>query len=97
LEYLDRNFCHVRSSDQIIAKLAGLPMKEGDLLRIVTPSGGGYGDPFDRDPELVLRDVEDGLVPADQADAAYGVRVNNGTVDEAATAKLRQARAKESS
>ena len=77
------------------AKLAGLPMKEGDLLRIVTPSGGGYGDPLKREPERVLRDVEDGLIPAAQAEPTYGVCLRNGTVDDAATAKLRGAPGKE--
>ncbi len=75
------------------AKLAGLPMKEGNVLRIVTPSGGGYGDPLARDPEQVLRDVEDELVPAHDAEPVYGVKLRNGAVDDAATAELRAARA----
>ncbi|MEZ5102427.1 MAG: hydantoinase B/oxoprolinase family protein [Thermoleophilia bacterium] len=77
----------------IPAKLAGLPMRAGDVIRIVTPSGGGYGDPFQRDPALVLRDVLDGLVTVEEAAAAYGVAVAGAAVDEAATARLRAAAA----
>ena len=77
------------------AKLAGLPMKKGDVLRIVTPSSGGYGDPFERDPALVLRDVDDGLVRAADAEPRYGVSTRDGVVDEAATARLRAARREE--
>ena len=32
-------------------------MNEGDEMLFVTPSGGGYGDPLERDPALVLEDV----------------------------------------
>jgi len=36
-------------------------------------SGGGYGDPLERDPQLVLEDVIDGLVSAMAAREVYGV------------------------
>jgi 5-oxoprolinase (ATP-hydrolysing) len=74
------------------AKLAGKPMKDGDVLRIVTPSSGGYGDPLEREPQRVLRDVEDGFVSAEDASEAYGVAMENGSVDEQATADLRARR-----
>ncbi|HUV34436.1 MAG TPA: hydantoinase B/oxoprolinase family protein [Candidatus Desulfaltia sp.] len=48
---------------------------EGDTLVILTPGGGGYGDPRMRDPELVRRDVANGLVSADSALKHYGVKV----------------------
>ncbi len=37
------------------------------------PGGGGYGDPLEREPELVARDVEDGLVSVERAREVYGV------------------------
>ena len=74
------------------AKLAGLPMKEGDVLRIVTPSSGGYGNPLDRDPTLVLRDVNDDLVAAETVEEIYGVIIRDGMIDEDATAALRATR-----
>jgi N-methylhydantoinase B len=48
---------------------------EGDTFQIVSQGGGGFGDPLDRDPEQVLRDVIDGLVSAERALMEYGVTV----------------------
>ena len=38
-----------------------------------TPGGGGWGNPFARDPQLVLRDVRDGIVSRESAEREYGV------------------------
>jgi N-methylhydantoinase B/oxoprolinase/acetone carboxylase alpha subunit len=60
--------------------------------------GGGWGDPLDRDPEMVLTDVRNELVSAQAAARDYGVVVDSNAwcVDARATgalrAKLRQAR-----
>jgi N-methylhydantoinase B len=60
------------------------------LLVIGLPRGGGMGDPRQRDPELVRKDVLDGLVSLDQARQAYGVAFTaDGTVDIAETTRLR--------
>ena len=40
----------------------------GDRLKAVGPNGGGYGDPFERDPEAVLSDVLDGYISTEQAE-----------------------------
>jgi N-methylhydantoinase B len=50
-------------------------LKEGDTVRTVSPCGGGYGDPFERDPERVLEDVRDGYVTPESAQRDYGVAV----------------------
>ena len=52
-----------------------------------TPGGGGWGDPFDRDPDLVLRDVQDGVVSPEAARNDYGVVVTQSlqAVDVVAT------------
>ena len=42
-------------------------LKRGDVLRIETGGGGGYGHPFDRPPESVLDDVLGGFVTDDRA------------------------------
>jgi N-methylhydantoinase B len=54
-----------------------------------SPGGGGWGDPLDREPARVLRDVRDGVVSAAAAREVYGVALAGGGVDEAATAALR--------
>lgn len=42
-------------------------------LSMASPGGGGWGDPLDRDPDFVLRDVRDGVVSVDAAERVYGV------------------------
>ena len=63
-------------------------------MLFVTPSGGGYGDPLERDPELVLLDWADELLDAGVATEVYGVVIDEaaGEVDGQATAALRAER-----
>lgn len=61
----------------------------GDVLYMHWQSGGGYGDPLLRDPALVADDVAEFKVTAGTAESAYGVVLDGGRVDEAATAELR--------
>jgi N-methylhydantoinase B len=58
------------------------PMAAGTLLRLRTTGGGGWGDPFEREPELVLLDVVRGLVSVESAERDYGVVVRDGQVAE---------------
>jgi N-methylhydantoinase B len=53
-------------------KAARYPLRRGDLVRLVTGTGGGYGDPRDREPELVRRDLADGMISEDDARGVYG-------------------------
>ena len=48
-------------------KFSNIVVNEGDEMLFVTPSGGGYGDALERDPELVLARLADELLPADDA------------------------------
>src|SRR5262249_50267654 len=43
----------------------------GDAITVRTPGGGGYGDPWQRDPALVARDVARGYITADAASGGY--------------------------
>jgi len=67
-------------------------LKPGDVLVMDAAGGGGYGNPFERDPQLVADDIADGYVSLDAARTAYGVVVDPATfaVDQAATEKLRK-------
>jgi N-methylhydantoinase B len=57
----------------------------------VSQGGGGYGDPLDRSPAEVAADVVAGLVSAHRAEVDYGVVLDDGTVDGAATENCRAA------
>lgn len=67
----------------------GNMLKKGDILRIETGGGGGYGHPHDRPAERVLKDVLGGFVTAEAARADYGVVISGDALDVAATDALR--------
>ncbi|WP_111797137.1 hydantoinase B/oxoprolinase family protein [Agrobacterium tumefaciens] len=63
----------------------------GDVIRVIGPGAGGYGDPFTRPQQAVLRDVRRGAVSAENAARHYGVALIGDEIDEEATAALRAA------
>lgn len=74
----------------IPGKVGDFPLKSGDLVRIETSGGGGFGDPLKRDPAKVLSDVRLGYLTEKQARRRFGVVLaSNGGVDSGATAKER--------
>ncbi len=77
-------------SEEILgAKIDEIDVHEGDELHYITWGGGGWGDPLDRDPELVATEVKQGLVTTEGA-RAYGVVISaSGDVDRGATEALR--------
>jgi len=64
----------------------------GDRVRISTAGGGGWGDPLEREPDLVLDDLKDGFVSMEAASKSYGVVMDPVTmeVDDRGTASLRR-------
>ncbi|HEX7036766.1 MAG TPA: hydantoinase B/oxoprolinase family protein, partial [Pseudomonadales bacterium] len=71
------------------AKCDGIDVRAGDLLYFDTWGGGGAGDPLEREPERVAKDVQRGLVTVAGA-RRYGVVCNEaGEIDLAATEALR--------
>jgi N-methylhydantoinase B len=73
------------------AKFTGLRLCADDVLSKYIPGGGGWGDPLSRDPEQVARDVQNGLVSVQGAEADYGVVLTaDFKVDQSATRAKRQ-------
>jgi N-methylhydantoinase B len=64
-------------------------LRQGDVLRLETGGGGGWGHPFDRDAARVLADVLGGMVSRDSAERDYGVVIQDDKVDEHTTRELR--------
>jgi len=78
------------SEQWLPAKIEGVKVQVGDVLYFNTWGGGGWGDPYARDPELVRQDVERRLVTAEGA-RRYGVVIaDDGSVDVSATDSLRE-------
>jgi len=78
------------ADETVLHQAAGVRVPAGSVISHRTAGGGGYGDPLERDPSAVARDVEDELITVDHASAVYGVVVSaDGVVDEAATAARR--------
>ena len=73
----------------LVSKVPYHKIKAGDHLISRGPSGGGYGNPFERDPQSVLFDVLEGLVSPEAAEQHYGVAISGNSVDGARTAQLR--------
>ena len=78
------------SEQWLPSKSEGIKVGKGDVLYFNTWGGGGWGDPFEREPELVRADVERGLVTAEGARRYGVVLAENGSVDMAATDQLRK-------
>ena len=73
------------------SKVPHTTLNAGDRFVCVGPAGGGYGDPFQRDPTRVLMHVKDGLVSRQSAERDYGVAITKELIlDDSATATLRQ-------
>jgi N-methylhydantoinase B len=53
--------------------VTALPVNEGDVIRIHTANGGGYGDPRRRSREGVLEDLRNGFVTEEVARSVYGL------------------------
>jgi N-methylhydantoinase B len=75
----------------LVSKVPYHKIKAGDHLISRGPSGGGYGNPHERDPQAVLFDVLEGLVSTEAAEQHYGVAITGNAVDVARTAQLRSA------
>lgn len=64
----------------------------GDVIRVVGPGAGGYGDPLARPAGVVLRDVRRGAVSLTSAERDYRVVIRDGRLDEEATMAMRASR-----
>ena len=94
VEELPDRLEELRGSEQFDQFWGMLDLQDGDVQYVRFMGGGGYGDPLDRDPELVLKDVLSGLVTDGPARDIYGVVIAAGSLDlEATRARRRDLRA----
>jgi N-methylhydantoinase B len=71
------NYVQIIRADGTVGEPFGkgsrLPLRRGDLVRLVTGTGGGYGDPSERDRDLATADLRDGLITPEEAAGVYGL------------------------
>jgi N-methylhydantoinase B len=85
------SYARMPGSDEqeYLGKITVYQPKFGELVTLRGGGGGGYGDPFERDPEKVWTDVRAGLVSPGRAHEVYGVVLTDDGVDFEATMALR--------
>jgi N-methylhydantoinase B len=79
-----RNAVHILYEDGrevVVGKTARTLLKRGEVARLVTGTGGGWGDPHERSVDAVVDDVRDGYVTVDQAARDYGVVLDPETYE----------------
>jgi len=92
-------FCVTVDAEGAGRELGGLvdgePVLKGQVVKVVTTGGGGWGDPLERELELIARDLVEGRVSRESAAADYGVVLAGDStaadpkIDQAATARRR--------
>jgi N-methylhydantoinase B len=80
-----RNYTKILFADgrepDVFGKTAQYHLKKDDVARLITGTGGGYGDPFERPVERVQSDVKNGYITLEQANKEYGVVLNPETFE----------------
>lgn len=57
---------------RLLKMVTDYPLSSGDVVAVFSPGGGGWGDPRQRDPELLKRDLQDGRILPEHAEKLYG-------------------------
>jgi N-methylhydantoinase B/oxoprolinase/acetone carboxylase alpha subunit len=84
---------YIRRGDEILPAQSHrmIQVKHGEIFGKVSGGGGGVGNPLEREPLAIQRDVRNGLTTVQYARDVYGVVLDPDTleIDESATASLR--------
>lgn len=72
---------HADGREVVLGKCARYPLKRGEVARLVTGTGGGWGSPLERPVDAVIEDVRDGYVSLEQAKQDYGVELDPLTLE----------------
>lgn len=75
-----------RGNERSIGKISVLEMVRGDVIRITSPTGGGFGNPLDRDLDAIVTEINNGMLSRERAENVYGVVFDSsGRVDYSAS------------
>lgn len=76
--------------DELGPKPGLIPMTNEDVFAVSWQGGGGWGDPLDREPEIVWQDIDDKIISLEAAEETYGVVASDGHLNAKATAERRR-------
>ncbi|MCF7619916.1 hydantoinase B/oxoprolinase family protein [Bacillus sonorensis] len=87
-----------QSDEKMMPKIDVLKLEQGDIVNLQSPGGGGWGDPFIRKAELVLKEVEEELLSEEAALQRYGVALRKNesgrlSIDDEKTNQIRREKA----
>jgi N-methylhydantoinase B len=85
------NYLNPDADGRVLPSKLTMTIRRGDVFRHVLAGAGGWGDPLERDPQAVLRDVRNELLSPGKAEADYGVVIDTTRwlVDDTATQQRR--------
>jgi N-methylhydantoinase B len=83
---------HADGREVVVGKCARYPLKRGEVARLITGTGGGWGPPLERPVEDVAEDVRDGYVSVEQAERDYGVVLDPESLEVVGLTPEREAR-----
>ncbi|WP_159592433.1 hydantoinase B/oxoprolinase family protein [Chelativorans xinjiangense] len=84
-----------KPDERSIGKISVLELGRGDVVRITSPTGGGFGDPLERETAAIVEEIENGMLSRARAAEVYAVMFDQeGRVDEEATYAARNRRAR---
>lgn len=86
---LPSSFSSMSGQSEVDVRARTFLVGNRDILYLRPDGGGGYGDPLDRDPQLVMRDLQNGMITPGPARDIYGVATNGDQVDLEATRRRR--------
>ena len=94
------DFAVIRNGEELApsdtpGQVQGYALRRDDIVVMRSSGGGGFGDPLERDANLVMDDIAEGRVSPEAARLTYGVVVERGTIDPQATSALRSAMRRE--
>jgi N-methylhydantoinase B len=69
---------HDDGTSRVFGKIAQHKLKRGEIARMATGTGGGYGNPKDRPKEAIIQDVREGYITSEMAARDYGIHVTDG-------------------
>jgi len=88
---LNRNQLTTKSgSESLKSKTAPRNLQSGDTLTLCSSGGGGWGNPYEREPQLVYQDYKNGYISRKSALKEYGVGLTNEGINWSETKKARQ-------